>query len=211
MALSLPPTNAPTLSKWNGVGCPDAFVISAVYAENDTVVGLDGNVYKCKAFPYSGNCGQVGFEPGSATSWKESWTLLGSCDGTISPSSSPIYATHFGGCPEAFSHDVVYEAGDKVSYSGVAFECKPHPYSSWCSHNDFGPNTEAGKQAWTNLGSYEGSMSPTASPAFDALEDVAGCPEEYDKNEEFLGGERVTLGIGDGRGIVYKCAEYWRK
>jgi hypothetical protein len=29
--------------------------------------------------------------------------------------------------------------------------------------------------------------------------------------EDFVGGEKVTLSVGGGRGVVYQCAEQWRE
>jgi hypothetical protein len=39
-----------------------------------------------------------------------------------------------------------------------------------------------------------------------------GCPGVYDANGgDYGGGDRVTLVIEVGRGVVYKCAEEWRE
>jgi len=214
-AVLSPPTPSPTLSLWDGTGCPPDYEINTAYDENDRVVGEDGNVYQCKPFPYSGSCGQSGFEPGQdGSSWKEVWTQLGSCQGTISPTTSPNYNLPvFGGCPEAFSSDSVYEEGDLVSFQNIVFKCLPFPYSAWCSHELYAPatTTQNWQNAWEMTGTCDGTMSPTASPAFDALVDVNGCPDEYVEGSVYEGGDRVTLVIEDGRGIVYKCADEWRK
>jgi hypothetical protein len=215
-----PPSSSPTRSLWNGIGCPDAFMTGVEYKEGDRVE-VNNNVYKCKPFPYSGSCGQAGFEPGSpSSSWKEAWTLLGSCRGTISPTSSPNYnLVTFGGCPSEYSTSVHYKAGDLVSSNGVVFRCRPFPYSSWCSHDGYAPHTgsdatrNAGSAAWETLGVCDGTMSPTSAPNFDTLADLSGCPMEWVEGggEDFVGGEKVTLSVGGGRGVVYQCAEQWRE
>jgi hypothetical protein len=35
--------------------------------------------YECKPYPYSGWCGQLGYEPGVAPSWPDAWILIGPC------------------------------------------------------------------------------------------------------------------------------------
>lgn len=214
-----PPTASPTFDRWDGVGCPELYETYTEYKEGDIVKGMDGNVYQCKPFPYSGSCSQKGFEPGSSTSrWSEAWNLLGSCVGTIAPTSSPNYnLAAFGGCPDEYSTSGVYEEGDLVASNGIVFKCRPFPYSAWCSHDAYAPkhtanNTEnVGSQAWDVMGVCEGTMSPTSSPAFDSLVDIDGCPDGYEVDREYVGGERVTLYIEEGRGVVYKCADEWRE
>lgn len=207
------PTNAPTKARWSGVGCPKVFDEDEVYAEGEKVKGEDGYVYECKPFPYSGYCGQAGFEPGKVGSaWTEAWTLLGSCSGTIEPTSSPNYdLAAFGGCPDEFDAAVTYEAGDKVAYNGIAFQCKEYPYSAWCSHDSYAPLSTLGKEAWEVLGTCEGTMRPTSSPVFDELVDVDGCPDDFVEGTQYEAGDRVTLPLDGDRGVVYKCPDSWRE
>ena len=130
----------------------------------------------------------------------------------MSPTSSPNYGLPvFGGCPEEYSESAVYEGGDKVSHNGLVYKCRVYPYSAWCSHDSYAPSAENGKDAWEVLGTCQGSMSPTGSPVFDVLVDVDGCPEKYVEGKGYEASDRVTLFLEAGRGIVYGCADQWRK
>ena len=208
-----PPTSSPTLPLWDGVGCPDLYETHTIYHENDRVIGADGYVYQCKVYPYSGSCGQQGFEPGeSSSSWSVAWDRLGSCEGTIAPTSSPNYNLNVvGGCPGEYTKEGVYDEGDMVSLNGIVYKCNPFPFSAWCSHDDYAPDSKAGEDAWEVLGLCEGTMAPTSSPNFDTLGDVAGCPGAWDESVDYEGGEKVTLFIEEGRGVVYDCASDWRE
>ena len=208
-----PPTSSPIMPVWDGVGCPDLYETYRVYKEKELVVGEDGYVYQCRLYPYSGSCGQKGFEPGSSSSsWVEAWDRLGSCEGTMSPTSSPVFdLTMFGGCPGEYSKSGVYDGGDLVSLNGIVYRCNPFPYSAWCSHDDYTPDSKVGEDAWEVLGLCEGTLAPTSSPAFDTLGDVAGCPGGWDESVEYEGGDKVTLFIEEGRGVVYACANDWRE
>src|SRR6266511_421900 len=45
-----------------------------------------GNAYECKPFPYSGWCGQAGYEPGVTLYWQDAWIPLGACDSSADAS-----------------------------------------------------------------------------------------------------------------------------
>src|SRR6266542_2984885 len=38
--------------------------------------------YECKPFPFSGWCGQIGYEPGVAAAWADAWIRVDDCGGT---------------------------------------------------------------------------------------------------------------------------------
>jgi predicted chitinase/chitodextrinase len=59
-----------------------------------------------------------------------------------------------------------YNAGDKVTVDGKAYECKPWPYSGWCSvGGPYAPGTGAHwGDAWTLLGSCSGGGNPPPPP-----------------------------------------------
>lgn len=45
-----------------------------------------GSVYECRAWPYSGWCGEVGYEPGVTIHWQNAWLLIDTCSsGTGGP------------------------------------------------------------------------------------------------------------------------------
>ena len=90
-----PTTASPSVTPVYTVGgaCPAAYAAGATYSAGSkvtTVTAGGKNVYQCKAFPYSGYCGQAGYEP-NGTYGSMGWTLLGVCDpvATDSPTAAP--------------------------------------------------------------------------------------------------------------------------
>jgi hypothetical protein len=45
----------------------------------DARVQHGGKAYQCKPWPYSGWCGQAGYEPGVTASWSDAWILVDTC------------------------------------------------------------------------------------------------------------------------------------
>ena len=121
-------------------------------------------VYQCAAAPNNLFCGQNGYEPGTGQYWETVWTMLGSCTGTISPTSSPSYSslTNGGGCPGAWEAGV-YEENDRVSKDGLIFQCAAFPMSGFCGQAGYEPladdGTEYWKDAWTVVGYCSGTIS----------------------------------------------------
>merc|ERR1712194_40143 len=129
-------------------------------------------VYQCKAWPFSGFCSQ--FEP-TAFGGDQGWTLVGSCDGSIGPTASPVFAAVAvsGGCPADWKASTTpYEANDRVSVvvssvpvRKIVYECRVYPNSLYCNQGEgFKPDSQYGSMAWTVLGSCDGSMAPTSAP-----------------------------------------------
>ncbi len=123
-------------------------------------------VYQCREFPYSGYCNQKGFAPGEQYD-NMAWTLVGPCDGTVAPTSSPtgytgtctytkVVATTPTPTPVApWSAGTMYEAGDEVRISAKKFKCKPWPFYLWCRLSAYAPTlAETGlwTEAWTLAG-----------------------------------------------------------
>ena len=198
------PTNKPTPVAWTGGGCPGAFKAGEEYADKEKVEA-DGIVYQCKGNGAAANwCGTSSYEPGTGTNWGAAWTLLGSCTGTISPTTSPVYpfsAYALTGCPEDYSDGKDYEAGDKVAKNGVAFKCKDFPASLWCKSSAYEPLGPNYAMAWTVLGTCTGTISPTASPMFPA--NAPGCPDTYSSGTEYEAGDKVEYRSG-----VYQCKSW---
>jgi hypothetical protein len=44
-----------------------------------TRVQNNDKIYECKPYPFSGWCGQVGYEPGATLYWQDAWILIGPC------------------------------------------------------------------------------------------------------------------------------------
>ena len=195
------------------------------YEEGDTVSSA-GLVFSCKAWPFNLHCGQQGYEPltnpATPGAWKDAWEVIGYCDGSRPPTSSPNFvpATFVGGCPEEWSagSNVKYEEGDMVSATvstvplrKVAFRCKAWPLSGHCGQ--FSPTNElGGSLGWSLVGSCDGSIEPTASPSFDELAFTAsGCPAEYSASStDYAAGDLVTQTVSTApeRKIVFACREY---
>ena len=155
------PTLKPTPARWASEGCPDKWTSGASYAGGD-LVELDGNVYSCATVPGANLwCGSDAYKPGDSVHWETAWTLLGSCEGTIAPTTAPVYVTlaDAGGCPPEFDESATYEAGDKVEMNGIIYECKSWPESAHCSRAGFEPAGEYSKEAWTVLGHCEGELT----------------------------------------------------
>eukprot|EP00956_Cyclotella_meneghiniana_P008570 scaffold11636_cov62-Cyclotella_meneghiniana.AAC.1 len=125
-ALTTPaPTTKPTPSRWTNTGCPEAWTSGGLYEGGD-LVELDGNVYSCSTATGANLwCGEAAYKPGDSLDWEMAWTLLGSCDGTIRPTTAPAYTslTNHNGCPVEFDASATYEAGDKVELYGLVYEC----------------------------------------------------------------------------------------
>lgn len=129
-----PPVAAPTLP-------PVAAPTLPPVAERTLTAVSYTSVYECKAEPYNQFCGMVGFEPGEGQAWKEGWVEVGSCSGTLTPTTSPNYDVleDMGGCPSEFDGSDKYEAGDQVSQDGLVYACREWPYSEHCSQDGYNP------------------------------------------------------------------------
>ena len=101
--------------------------------------------------------------------------MIGSCFGTLAPSSSPNFAslTNLGGCPEEWEAMIVgeaYEESDTVSSQDLVFSCKRWPYSTHCGQQGYEPMTnsatpDAWKTAWILTGySMMGQFRPHPAP-----------------------------------------------
>jgi hypothetical protein len=156
-------------------GCPEPFDPSIIttYEANDKVSVATGDVfslvYQCSSDPHISNwCKQ--FEPGSDLNL--GWTLIAHCDGTMSPTSAPVFdlLEEVGnGCPEPYSSDTYYVPGDHVSVSighevsstnqAVVWECKPYPDSSYCNAGSkFAPGSENSQLGWFRRGYCRGTL-----------------------------------------------------
>ena len=157
--LSTPaPTPKPTHAAWSGAGCPKAWVSGSWY-EGGELAEVDGVVYQC-SIDQSVNlwCGSSDYKPGDSLYWEQAWTLLGSCEGTIAPTSSPNYQSldDHGGCPDEFASGTTYEEGDKVSVGSIVYQCRPWPNSAWCSMSQYEPGGVNSNEAWNILGYCDG-------------------------------------------------------
>jgi len=175
------PTASPNFDVANVAVCPGEWVAgtNTAYEEGDMVsvsvstTPIRKVAYKCKAWPYSGYCGQ--FSP-TEYGGNQGWALVGSCNGSIGPTMSPVFVSmsEYGdGCPQEWSaSSTSYEADDFVSLtvSGtperkIVYKCRDWPNTGYCNQGEgFKPGSQNSNMAWTMVGMCEGSMAPTGSP-----------------------------------------------
>ena len=163
-------------------GCPGVWAPGDMtkYKENDQVSMIKSSlpliqvIYKCKAWPYSWYCGQLG--PLNHNGGVLGWDMVGECTGTIGPTSSPTFdplTIVIAGCPDEYNLAASknYVAGDKVSVAVVGsssyknvYVCREFPYSGYCSQSGFAPGEQYDYLAWTLLGPCDGTLAPTSAP-----------------------------------------------
>jgi len=217
------PTSSPSFDELTDVGgCPGEYAADASYDAGDQV-SKDGFVFECGPEPTSLHCSQIGYEPGTSIGigaqiveyWRQAWTVVGVCDGTIAPTTAPSFdvLTNVGGCPDVWSVQT-YEEGDRVSSMDLVYECAADPLSRHCGQAGYEPNTnpstpDAWKSAWTLVGYCSGSIGPTSSPSFDPANSVGGCPEEWERgsNVSYDEGDMVNVVVSTMplRQIAYRC------
>lgn len=223
---TISPTGSPSYDLLiDAGGCPGEYNADETYEENDTV-SKDNFVYRCKEWPMSDHCSQIGYEPGNTDGteyWKEAWTIVGYCSGTIAPTSSPSFVSlsNIGACPEEWVEKFTdsgdaYEEGDIVSTSkGMVYECKAWPFSAHCGQAGYKPEDAdastagAWKDAWQIKGYCSGSMGPTSSPSFDTVNSVGACPDEWEfgNNVKYEEGDMVSVLVSTTplRKVAFKC------
>ncbi|KAL7507343.1 hypothetical protein ACHAXN_008493 [Cyclotella atomus] len=164
---TISPTTAPAFSSLKDHnGCPDSYDKSRKYEANDKVASEVANaqslVWQCSEDVHrSQYCSQ--FEPGHE--YKLAWNLIGYCDGTMSPTSSPNFSNlkEVGdGCPMAYDAATDYEEGDALSTRAKAW-----PYKAFCDAGpDYAPGSDNSNLGWTLQGYCDGTISPTPAPIF---------------------------------------------
>lgn len=184
---TIAPTTSPTFSEGTVIiaGCPADFSANTsssitVYKPGDRVAWVVSTspykiVFQCREFPYSGYCNQKGFGPGEQHDYM-AWTVIGPCDGTLSPTSAPTAFVPGASCtyikeirtPTAtattsittlvkpWSVSTLYEAGDQVRIGAKKFQCKPWPHSLWCRMAAYAP-TDSATGLWTDAWTLAGS------------------------------------------------------
>lgn len=220
-------TISPTVSPSHDVltdmgGCPEEWS-AQTYEEGDKVSSND-LVFQCKAWPQSAHCGQAGYEPdtlATSAAWRDAWTIVGHCNGSIGPTASPSVDpnTVVGSCPEEWSagDNTKYEEGDMVSVAvstipirKVAYSCRAWPLSGFCGQ--FSPTEFGGDQGWALKGSCDGSVGPTTSPSFDALASSGrACPEDWSASKtDYAAGDQVSYAVSNTpeRKIVFECKSW---
>merc|ERR1711935_5502 len=132
--------------------------------------------------------------------------------------SSPVYTTltDAGGCPGAYVSSTKYEKGDRVSKTGLVYQCKDWPMGAHCSQQGYEPGTSVGsgskmtsfwKSAWTVIGHCKGSIAPTTAPQFNSATSVGGCPNKWVAGETYEEADRISVTVSTLpiRQVVYQC------
>lgn len=152
-------------------GCPQEYSSSSTYEPGDKVASyIDDEravVWECSAHPLAPLCNQ--YSPTEDT--QGGWRKIGSCSGTVAPTSSPNFVSlEIGdGCPEEYSPSTSYEIGDIVTAVAsenplrqMVYECK----SPYCNAGQvYGPGSANTDLGWILKGHCVGTFSPTASPS----------------------------------------------
>ena len=85
------------------------------------------------------------------------WELKGWCDGTISPTTSPVQLS--GACeddPWSSSNLGLYKEGNRVRKSNKIYECRKWPWSLKCGDRYYEPeNSKHWQEAWVYIGICE--------------------------------------------------------
>ncbi|KAL3761269.1 hypothetical protein ACHAWU_010182 [Discostella pseudostelligera] len=143
-------------------GCPAEYNSASNsnknYKAGDQVARADV-VYECREFPYSGYCNQEGFAPGDQYDYM-AWNRLGPCDGTKSPTISPM--TFLGSAPCTYVKIVATTPTPTpvvtpVRVGAKKFQCKPWPLVYlFCRMPAYAPTdsetTGWWNEAWTLVG-----------------------------------------------------------
>lgn len=149
-----------------------------------------------------------GISPGDELVVEASSTTTRDLSLVTDGSDSTPPSSNYGGCPGEYQPGSHYQEGSIVSMDGTVYKCKSYPLSLHCSQAGFElgslaiEQTEHWKQAWEVIGVCSGTLSPTSSPIFVALENLGGCPDEFQATGRppYEGDDLVTV-----NGLVFKC------
>ncbi|KAH0551266.1 hypothetical protein GP486_007446 [Trichoglossum hirsutum] len=132
-----------------GVDCTGvpAWVAGTSYAPG-TKAQVAGSLYRCKPFPFSGWCGQVGYKPGVDASWRDAWELVDVCNAGLVGAGRPT-----NDCAVLPDWQVgTYAGGEVVKHAGQVYQCKGWPQSGWCGQVGYEPGvTLYWPNAWVLL------------------------------------------------------------
>ena len=99
-------------------------------------------VYKCRDWPSTGYCNQgSGFKPGTTYS-NMAWMLTGTCEGTFSPTSSPVAyngTSQYNQCRMTSTKVTCISGSTGCSCSCTPATCKKDVESSVCTPTDVDP------------------------------------------------------------------------
>lgn len=162
-------------------GCPEPFQPFVSY-NIGTQVSRDGVIYQC----IGTSCGSLTYAPGGLSSdlWRETWEIVGACNGTKLPTLAPtafpslgptpmpstsvkptnLPIVFIGGCPDEFQSFNTYDIGSKISADGIVYEC----ISQFCGSLGLVPGASSSdwwRDTWMIVGACEGTIEPTSGPS----------------------------------------------
>jgi GH18 family chitinase len=124
------------------------YILNRNYSLGSEVTNNDF-LYECKV---PGWCNQPAYKPGNGMYWTDAWTLKGTC--------TPL---HSNSCESTllYNASTTYGDGSQVINDGKIYQCRPWPYSGWCS---IGGNYTPGsgthwQDAWTFIGTCTAGSS----------------------------------------------------
>eukprot|EP00804_Cyclotella_cryptica_P020912 CCRYP_009250-RA/>CCRYP_009250-RA protein AED:0.06 eAED:0.04 QI:0/0/0/0.75/0.66/0.5/4/0/652 len=188
---TMSPTSSPNFSQLReiGDGCPRKYNPSTTYEAGDQASVSVSNaahhsvVYECKSWPDGAFCNAGSYFAPDSVNVNMGWTLKGYCEGTITPTMSPVvYPTskcswYNGTKPviiETWSTNnlALYTAGTRVRKNDRIYRCNEYPYSLWCKMSAYEPEkSQYWTDAWTkagrcpNISSPSPTKVPTKTPA----------------------------------------------
>ncbi|KAL3775833.1 hypothetical protein HJC23_006824 [Cyclotella cryptica] len=186
---TMSPTSSPNFMQLReiGDGCPRKYNPSTTYEAGDQVsvsnAARRSVVYECKSWPDGAFCNAGSYFAPDSVNVNMGWTLQGYCEGTSTPTMSPVvYPTskcswYNGTKPviiETWSINnlALYTAGTRVRKNDRIYRCKEYPYSLWCKMSAYEPEkSRYWTDAWTkagrcpNISSPSHTKAPTKTPA----------------------------------------------
>lgn len=154
------------------------------------------------------------YDPSNTLQASAAWDDLGVCSGDgpapvpVDAAGSPVPPLWRGvGCPPNWQNGASYNRGDTAEVDGIVYECSSEMFvNTWCGLSDYKPGDSLyWSQAWKELGSCSGFITPTTSPAYVSLTETGGCPEEFQSGADYKAGDTVTVEANGVAQIVYQC------
>ncbi|EJK76588.1 hypothetical protein THAOC_01640 [Thalassiosira oceanica] len=192
--------------------CPNNPGQTTGCTKTTTVTTSETYNYQCvdSSNPNWHYCKNPGFEP-TGLHGGLAWVKGAQCSGIITPVDLLKGLANPPGCPEDFVAGTEYEPDAKVStsiagHSGPAkqiYICAAEPMNQFCGQEHYEPGMgQHWNLVWTEGSVCFGSVSPTASPSWDAARMIDGCPGAWAKGTNiYEPGDRVSK-----NGIVFECS-----
>ena len=114
---------------------------------------------------------------------------------TVSPTSNPTKEPTIS-CDSILPYNAstIYQANDSVTINNKVYECKPFPFTEWCSQKEFVPDTGLDcvwNQAWTFIQDCDSSTEPNYD--CDSIDpyDVGGLAAVYNATDKCVADDQI--------------------